>query len=572
MKRLTLATLLILTSLAAFSETAAAQREWTIRHTSWSESHEEQFRDFVRTIGESRCSNIQECFRGPANPFRATDPPGMRYWADCADFAYLLRAYFAWKHDLPFSHISRLVPSRGSRGDMRQNNLGNQIAGRRDAIGVSDAPGFIGTMGQHVSTAVLRTNPEWDDPYLFSDHYSPAFDRESIRGGTLIYDPNGHVVVVFKVDDDGTIHYVDAHPDNSVTRGTFNATFERWRPELGAGFKNWRPIELVDARRNYDGTLSGGRIVAPRNGDLPGFDLTQYFGSETNPGRRWDRARFAVGGREIGYTEFVRRSMADGPLVLDPVAEVRRATRAMCHSARERVESVNAAVQAGIHRRTPPARLPRNLFSADGDWQSYSTPARDSRLRHGIANLRGQVNELVARRAEGDTLIASNGRDLVSTLLLTYEEEAACEIAYRATDGRVVRLTLADIVDRLDRLSFDPYHCPELRWGAEGAELSSCADGSDKRRWYAAQSDLRRVINRQLERTTNLTLDELEQVRFLIPRLPPTVPEELRSAMARQPIERMEYQLAEMPEQVTLSTTPLSPSPLLSAREIVVGD
>ena len=44
---------------------------------------------------------------------------------------------------------------------------------------------------------------------------------------------------------------------------------------------------------------------------------------------------------------------------------------------------------------------------------------------------------------------------------------------YMNSQGAPVTLTLADLERRLFRLSFNPNHPPELRWGAEGVELST---------------------------------------------------------------------------------------------------
>ena len=59
-------------------------------------------------------------------------------------------------------------------------------------------------------------------------------------------------------------------------------------------------------------------------------------------------------------------------------------------------------------------------------------------------------------------------------------------------------------------MSFDPYQCVELRWGALGRELASCPDGATKRRWYAAERGLRNQIDRTYETRMDFSLRELE--------------------------------------------------------------
>ena len=233
---------------------------WRVRHTTWSEAHEQAFEAFVAGIGESDCANVHDCLTDPrANPrYHAQNPPGMRFAADCADLPYLLRAYFAWMNELPFSYSS-VVTQRTSAGGARMP--GNQVVGRMDIVGPGPEPRqALARIGQLVSSEHFRVPPEQSGPML-PDHYPVRISRESIRPGTMIFDPDGHVAVVTKVSADGLIHYIDAHPDNTLTRGIYGREFTRAAPEMGAGFKRWRPLELKGAIRQADGLLTGGTIV-----------------------------------------------------------------------------------------------------------------------------------------------------------------------------------------------------------------------------------------------------------------------------------------------------------------------
>src|SRR5476649_2454568 len=77
---------------------------------------------------------------------------------------------------------------------------------------------------------------------------------------TAIYDPNGHLAIIWKIEADGRLRYIDAHPDNSLTRGYYDMRFVRASPGMGAGFKNWRPQKLVGWARARDGSLLGGHV------------------------------------------------------------------------------------------------------------------------------------------------------------------------------------------------------------------------------------------------------------------------------------------------------------------------
>ena len=97
-----------------------------------------------------------------------------------------------------------------------------------------------------------------------SDFYSPALQPGTIRPGSLVYDVNGHVAIVYKVDDDGRIFYMDAHPDFTITRSVYGAQFGQSPARLGGGLKNWRPFKLVGAHRDAAGHLLGGHMAFAR--------------------------------------------------------------------------------------------------------------------------------------------------------------------------------------------------------------------------------------------------------------------------------------------------------------------
>ena len=92
----------------------------------------------------------------------------------------------------------------------------------------------------------------------------------------------------------------------------------------------------------------------------------------------------------------------------------------------------------------------------------------------------------------------------------TYVKSARqCVIRYKNSQGNPVALDLLEITERAFRLSFDPYHCVELRWGAQGHELSSCRQDTEKMRWYENQQFLRNQIERRYDDPMNFTLEEL---------------------------------------------------------------
>ena len=87
---------------------------WRVLRTAWTEQDERAYEEFVARIGESDCKTVHECLTdAKANPlYRASNPADMRFYADCADLPYMLRAYFAWKNGLPFAYSAAVSPDR----------------------------------------------------------------------------------------------------------------------------------------------------------------------------------------------------------------------------------------------------------------------------------------------------------------------------------------------------------------------------------------------------------------------------------------------------------------------------
>jgi hypothetical protein len=477
-----------------------------IRYDHWTAEDERGFGEFVTGIGNASCHTVNDCLHSVGNPFRASDPPGIYFASDCADLPYVLRAYYAWKRGLPFSYVSAVSP-RGFSRDIRYTPNGNEVVERKDVLS-SSISGYelLDEIRDAVSSATYRIDPDLDDP-------RPAIDPNSIRPGTMIYDPNGHVGMVFKIDPDGSIQYIDAHPDNGLTRGYYDERFIRSRPGMGAGFKNWRPMTLVGATRRADGVYVGGHVVLPRNADIPDFSVVQFYGTGGRPAQEanWEVGGFTLNGQPMAYYDFVRASVAGGKLQFDPVKEIREAVDSNCADLHYRADAVQLALEAGLENRPQPERLPPNIYGTEGDWETYSTPSRDARLKVAFHEVREKAERFVTMYSKADQRLVYNGSDLVSDLIATYDARAAlCHITYTRTDGSAVTMGYEEARRRLFRMSFDPYQCVERRWGADGTELSTCHDGANKQAWYAAEQNLRNQLDRTYDTEMDFTLSQLQ--------------------------------------------------------------
>ena len=488
---------------------AADASLYVVRYDRWTQEDERGWRDFIAALGEADCRTVDQCLHDPANPFRASDPPGTVFVSDCSDLPYLLRFYYAWKRGLPFSYEDEVAPI-GAASDERYSPNGNRVVSRRTIpSGVLSGMAIIAQMEDAVSTATYRIHPDVDTA---PDFYSPAIDPASIRPGTVLYDPNGHVAIVYRVDAKGRVFYMDAHPDYSITHVFYDLRFTRAIPGAGAGFKNWRPQTLVDATRQADGSLSGGHVELARNAEIRDFSTEQYFGTGPRPADAdWATGRFALNGETLDYYDYVRARLAGGTLAFDPVAEVHDMVLSNCSDLHYREQAVEVALAAGMARRPEPARLPPNIYGTEGDWEVYSTPSRDARLKTAFKELRDTVERFVAMYETGDKHLTYEGTDLVGDLIATYQRDtAACRIDYARSDGSRIGFGYEEGRRRLFAMSFDPYECAERRWGAtEDDELATCRDDDMKRAWYAAEQNLRNQIDRTYGARMDFTLDEL---------------------------------------------------------------
>ena len=497
--------------LAMLAVPAAASSTYVIRQAAWSAADERDYGEFIAAIGASGCRTVDSCLHDRANVFAASDPKGAHFRSDCADLPYVLRFYYAWHRGLPFSYVTDVSP-RGRASDIRYSPRGNEVEERHDIMTGADALDTLDMLRDAVSSATYRVHPDLEEPHE-SDFYSPTLGPGSIRPGTVIYDPNGHLAVIWKIEPDGRLRYIDAHPDNSLTRGFYDLRFVRSSPGMSAGFKNWRPLYLSGARRRDDGAWVGGKDVLARNADIADFSLAQFFGTGPRPqaDRDWKQGRFVLNGQAMDYYDYVRARMAGGTLRFDPLKELADMVASNCNDLSYRADAVTLALEAGLQNQAEPARLPVNIYGTEGDWEDYSTPSRDARLKTAFKELRDDAERFITLYLAHDARLVYQGHDLAGDMLAVYDHAAAaCAAGYVRSDGSHISFGYEEARRRLFRMSFDPYQCVERRWGAEGTELSTCSDGTIKRAWYQAEQSLRNQLDRTYEAQMDWSLADLQ--------------------------------------------------------------
>ena len=221
-----------------------------------------------------------------------------------------------------------------------------------------------------------------------------------------------------------------------------------------------------------------------------------------------------LNGQRMDYYDFVRASLSGGRLRFNPVQEIADLVLSNCADLSYRAEAIDISLAAGIQNRPQPGRLPHNIYGTEGDWETYSTPSRDARLKTAFKEVRDNAERFLTLWRAKDPQIVYNGFDLANDMLDTYDRAAArCTVSYKRTDGSQVRFGYEEARRRLFRFSFDPYHCVERRWGADNNEVAACHDNMVKRRWYDAQQRLRNQLDRSYEAKMDFTLVELEEGR-----------------------------------------------------------
>ncbi|CAK8714943.1 MAG: hypothetical protein CDV28_10587 [Candidatus Electronema aureum] len=440
-----------------------ASTAWIAQH-QWNDSYEVEFSRWIEQLFAKKGPTLTACLRNQAaNSLYSDEDKNLSVFSDCADLPYVVRAYFCYKKKLPFSFNVSIAGGRYTSG--------NTPGSRRSFMNYAKFSLLAKAISNSVHSGFFRYfwTTEKTDTYL------AEINRESIVPGVVYYDANGHVLVVSKVDADGTVWFVDGHPDNSLTSKRFGESLSRGSCKTGGGFRRWRP-QTVD---------SSGSFVLTSNKNSAFFDA----------GQSQCQSNYRVDGFDLNYHQWVKRRLASGNVRIDPTKELTQQLTALHEALKERVDAVDAAVAKDIHTKAHPTSLPYNIYGAEGEWESYSTPGRDARLKAQVREIFNFITSSVAAVERGNHPYLFSGS--VGTLVREYDaiwtaNSAAMRIGYTNSVGAAVSLTLSDIMDRLFKLSFDPYHCPELRWG--DTQTTSCPDGSTKRDWYNKEQRLRNVI------------------------------------------------------------------------------
>lgn len=496
-----------------------------ITRTTWTEQDEIEFGKFVAKIGQGvaskKCGTATACMRNPEiNMYATMDPPTLELYTDCADLPYFLRAYFAYHNGLPFSYVTEVDvnPIAYTSTDDQQKNLesstaanspyGNRIV-RRGGSNIAAGPGreknFVGYVSNLInstSTSTNRVGPMTPGVEQ-SDIFPVTLDRRGVRPGTIVA-ATGHAMIVWSVNDAGEIHIIDGHPGSFIQEHLLvSSKIKMSRPDQGVGYYQFRPLNLVGAQKDSRGYFYGGTIVPATNQQLiqaGRYSLEQFFGprSTVQYGDQVDPTLWKRAYQKTSVFTYLTNNLRGQAITAE--REVQNNVEQFCSDVKERVKNYANSLAAGVAGSAHPETLVQDVFgAADASWEKFSTPGGDSRLRESVKDIVMSAIESFKQAKAGARGItyAGSAQDYVKALRqVIAKANASCEIYYTNSAGKRVNLTLNEVSSRLNRLSFDPYMCPEKSWGAVGAELASCVDQDINNDWYNAEKYMRNVIGK----------------------------------------------------------------------------
>lgn len=264
---------------------------------------------------------------------------------DCADAVYAARVIFAYENKLPF------VIKDSTGGASRITNKMSRFDSTKDSL--QRVRSFIEYVGDVTSTKTLP-----------NDSFPVTIDREHVRPGTLWSRPRitkdniwrriigggvkedpGHAELVKEVADTGAVYLIGSTVPKEIRKLNLTSSLVFMPIETSTGFRNWM-------QPTYYGMADTS---------LPGYSLEQFNEiGRTGVGRklsRWNsdvQARLAL--REETKDENIHRQVEN-----------------ICKLVNTRVDIVLKGVQRS-----------QNLGGAcmgAGDYDSYSTPSRDKRIK-----------------------------------------------------------------------------------------------------------------------------------------------------------------------------------------------
>ncbi len=448
---------------------------WDVQSGGWTSADEQGFSDYVQKVGAARiagqCRDTVECIsKIPPGNLAPEAVPSLGI-IDCGRLPFVLRAYYAYRMKLPFAYQTVNNPTLAGR----YTPQGNMVTGFRDQSNIRNVTTFFRSAVGSYFTAYYRVPPETDPsaPGAFADTYPVAISKLGVRPGSVYYDVGGHIAIVLAVKPDGSIVTWNGHPDGSNSVRAFTeANFPNppsGKRNLG-GFLRFRSWKAT-------GNTADKKAIPDANQEA--YSLEQYdrkWASEGKSFYAWLKQRLGGGGKT------------------DPIDTFSTTVAEICTKLNDRNLVVEKAIGAGLNHATHPG-LPRNIYQAEGVWEQFASPSGDLRAKMSLVEIYNLVKSSTAAIAAGDRTqynFSGSVVDLAKAFVSTWNQfkvKSECNVIARDTNGNPMRVDLDTTLKTAFDWSFDPYHCPELRWGLVGKD--SCDSDKQKIAIYNSEAKLR---------------------------------------------------------------------------------
>jgi len=398
---------------------------------------------------------------------------------DCAKLGVYMPAYYAYRRGLPW--MMSYVSSDGA-GDVRTAPR-NIPGGHISSFTSGSVNSFFRDMIVGFSTGNFRVELTGRNAHL-SDTLPVAIRPDVLLPGAINY-LDGHTLILGQVSPYGELQFLNA--SITVTRDiyTYNGmnTVSGITPrgvqseenEWAGCFQGMRIWRFPIAETNSQGVVTNVRRRTNEEMKEFGFSTEQYTALESMMKNQYiDMGDY----RPTNYHAFVRLRMKSVDYIV-PLKFIEQYAEEIREAFHYREDFVQEAWQYVLRNGaiTFPAELPdENIFQAHGRWESWSSPSSDVDRRNKYHYLSDWVRYAVDCFGMMPDFVDLTGlekyeirsqADLARALLAEkqriFEEKY---IYYTNSRGERVRLTLAQIEERLYDMSFDPNHPPELRWGA----------------------------------------------------------------------------------------------------------
>ena len=391
----------------------------------------------------------------------------------CGTFPILTYIYYAAVRALPTS----LTRIEGTGPDLRYSK-GNHPVERFDPVAYASLSSYIDAVflgDTYYTTGNWRTDPDLEG----TDTVPVLVGREStIPGLTVLYNPDGHGLVVARVTEMGDVRMLDAHPDGSITAGQSLASVEAVirgvpREARERWYAGWRMIRLAACVTDDQGRVVGTQPYTDEQ--MMSFGYSDEAFTDILAIREGEPVIIDGVPRPVeSFPEYVRLKLQTSEL-RNPVTMIEQWAEQLQMFYAERAQFVAEAwanVQADGTITLPDDA---NIYHADGRWEQWSSPSSDCDRKGAYFLVAEQLERLVRDFVPGKSRLNLSGfsapitsKRMLAGAILEAKNLAfrSLGVSYKSSRGSAVTLSLEQIEGRMFDMSFDPNHPPEIRWGA----------------------------------------------------------------------------------------------------------